>query len=191
MSARVDPIGEGLGAAARLMLGDRAGLRLLDASSDGLRLSLVGLALMVAIDASAAALQWDLLEEPARSKAGFVVGQSLISLGAYAAALGVVVLFARDAGTRALLPAFVAAQNWAMAVFSAATLPLVWFILSAGPQSALPLLLYLVLLGMAFAAWSRVVRIVLDQPGGRAVVITASSFLALFVAQGFLAPLIA
>ena len=188
MSARADPIGDGLAAAARLMLGDRAGLRGLDASPDGVRLSLVGLALMIAIDASAAGLQWELIEEPNRSKSGFVLGQSLLSLVAYGAALGAATLFARDGGTRTLLPLFVAAQNWAMAVFSAATLPLVWFILQSGGAGGLSLLLYLVLLGMAVVAWYRVTRTTLDQPAGRAGVITATSFVALFFAQGLFAP---
>ena len=191
MSARADPVGQGLGAAARLMLGERSGLALLDASPAAVRLSFLGLALMIAIDASAAGLQWDSLSEPAGGKAGFVIGQSLVSLGAYAAAMGVVVLFCRDEATKALLPAFLVAQNWAMAVFSAATLPLVWFILQPGGTSALPALLYMLLLVMAFVAWLRVVRIVLDQPAGRAAVITATSFVALFFAQGVLVPLLA
>lgn len=188
MTTRTDPIGDGLGAAARLMLADRAGLRQLDASPDAVRLSFLGLALMVAIDASAAALQWDGLAEPARTKLAHVVGSSLLTLATYAAMLAVVVLFCRDAGTRPLLPAFVAAQNWATAVFSAATLPLVWFILGAG--GGLAVLLYLALVAMAFVAWLRVVRIVLDQPAGRAAIITAASFVAWAFVPGILAPVL-
>lgn len=187
MNTQVDPIGEGLGAAARLMLGDRSGLRLLDASPDAVRLSFLGLALMVAIDASAAAAQWDAMAEPTRAKGAFMLGSALVSLGAYAAAMAVVVMFCRDEATRPLLPAFVAAQNWAMAVFSAASLPLVWFILGVG--GGLGALLYLALLVAAFVAWLRVVRITLDQPAGRAAIITASAFVALFFAQGLLVPL--
>ena len=190
MSAQVDPVGEGLSGAARLMLGDRGGLRHLDASPDALRLSFLGLALMVAIDASAAALQWEALPEPTRTKAGFVAGQLLVSLASYGAALGAVALFVRDEATRPLWPLFVTAQNWAMAVFSAATLPLVWFILRSGPTDGFGALLYLVLLGMAFVAWLRVVRIALDQPAGRAAIITVTSFVALFLAQVVLVPVL-
>ena len=178
-----DSVGQGLGGAARLMLGDPGGAGLLDDTPAAMRFSLIGLALMLAIDAGV----WVAME----GRGDSIIGEVIVSLVSYAAMMGVVVLFARDADTRLRLPLFLVAQNWAMAVLSAVTLPIALMLvrLAVSPDTvAIAMMLWLAILVIAFTAWMRVVRITLDQPPGRAAIITASSFVAQYVALGLMAP---
>ena len=190
-----DPVGEGLARAARVMRGDAAAARNVDATPAAVRLSFLGVALALAMDAGIMSLGVAQAANVGRG-AGFVA-LVLLGFANYAAAVATMLVLTRAPAQRRRFPAWLLVQNWGEAVLAAVLLVPKWIYVSLPPVAVegaevrgWPLVTVVIVLGVAvvsFVAHYRMALHMLAVSGVRAFWLVTAAFVAAALATAVLA----
>ena len=171
-----DRTAEGLGHAARVMLGDRAAPAGIDGSREGVRRSFLGVAMGLVIGAGLMAAGARIGGDVSPFQA--FVRSIALGVASYAAAVAVVIVLVRDPAQRARIPLWLAARNWGEAVLASVLLVPTWILVSTpswrvdgAEVSGSPALASALVLGIVavdLVAHYRLLTIILGLPGLRA-----------------------
>ncbi|MEE9314498.1 MAG: hypothetical protein V3V02_07595 [Rhizobiaceae bacterium] len=177
---------ETLGGVVDVMVGRASGLSRIDLTNGGFWISFLGLALAGLVDASAYSITYaahQFISQP--TKLWFVFASLLIALIGYGASILALYLLCRAPNEQANFIAAIITNNWASAVVSVITFPLVILSTLIGSSEQFWGMVSVVLLGVMIAAGTNILRFSLQIPIGRALIYFAvTTMISIICVQG-------